>query len=100
MPRLPCKDVGPPWQDPQRPAQNKPLFPAQILQGQDLTRGTGLALLHRYFSTRQNFCQQHKKKMLTCQMPSRKRGLVLGQGEKEHSDLLGAPPWVYFNCFL
>lgn len=41
-----------------------------------------------------------KKKMQTCQKPSGKRGPVLGQGEKEHSDLLGAPPWVYFSCFL
>lgn len=36
--------------------------PGTDLQGQDLTRGTGLALLHRYFSTRRDFCQQHKKK--------------------------------------
>lgn len=33
VPRLPCKDMGPPWQHPQRSAQNKPLFPAQICRG-------------------------------------------------------------------
>lgn len=46
------------------------------------------------------FVNNTRKKMQTCQMPSRKRGPVLGQGKKEHSDLLGAPPWVYFSCFL
>lgn len=55
------KDVGPLWQHPKgRP--KKSYCSQHRFAGQDLTRGTGLALLHRYFSTRQDFCQQHKKK--------------------------------------
>lgn len=60
---------GSPVAAPPKVSPKQAAVPGTDLQGQDLTRGTGLALLHRDFSTRQDFCQQHKKKCKLAKCP-------------------------------